>query len=58
VFDNLKGAGYKQRIRSVRIMQHAEEAVQKSLKRIINIKMLPEFLLLFYNTLTGKNIFL
>jgi hypothetical protein len=57
VFDNFKGAGHKQRIRSVRIMQHEEEAVQ-SLRYIINMKMLPEILLHFYNTLTGKNIFL
>jgi len=39
-------------------MQHAEEAVQRSLRRIINMKMLPEFLLHFYNTLTDTNIFL
>jgi hypothetical protein len=59
VFDNLKGVTeHKQRERSVRIMQHAEEAVQRSLRSIINMKTLPEFLLHFYNTLTGRNTFL
>jgi hypothetical protein len=58
VFDILKGAGHEQRIRNVRIVQHAEEAVQRGLRRIINMKMLPEFLLHFYNTLAGKNTFL
>lgn len=55
MFHKLKGvSGHRQRVRSVKIMQYAEEGVQRSPRGIMNMKMLPEFLLHFNNTLTGR----